>query len=92
MRSPRPAYCTANPSGLARLATTKYKVPTSKNISEIYCHLTNYSLNKFSEDFQDTDEEGTGSKRKVSWVKQRLADEGHSVEEVRGCSTRVVLG
>ncbi len=37
--------------GLARLATKKYQKPTSKNMSNTYMHLTNYSINKFSKEF-----------------------------------------
>lgn len=38
--------------GLARLCTSKYNKPTSKNLHKAYMHLTNYSLNKDSENFK----------------------------------------
>jgi hypothetical protein len=57
--------------GLVRLATTKYKPPTSKNLGEVFCHLTNYSINKNSEAFDEADGDGEGSKRKLSWMRVR---------------------
>uniref|UniRef100_A0A3Q3VK93 Tubulin tyrosine ligase-like family, member 6 n=1 Tax=Mola mola TaxID=94237 RepID=A0A3Q3VK93_MOLML len=49
--------------GLARFCTTKYNEPAQNN-SEVCMHLTNYSINKYSENFvRDRD---TGSKR--SWA------------------------
>jgi len=38
--------------GLARFATKPYQPPTPSNITEVYMHLTNYSLNKDSTDFK----------------------------------------
>jgi len=38
--------------GLARFATKPYQRPTTANISEVYMHLTNYSLNKDSTEFK----------------------------------------
>ena len=37
--------------GLARFATEEYERPSKSNIKETYMHLTNYSLNKHSENF-----------------------------------------
>ena len=37
--------------GLARFATTPYKKVTKDNIKDTFMHLTNYSINKFSENF-----------------------------------------
>lgn len=37
--------------GLARFCTVKYKKPTPENFKKVYMHLTNFSLNKMSEDF-----------------------------------------
>ena len=44
--------------GLARLATSKYRKPTDKNIGQVFCHLTNYSINKSSSNFVKTDDAG----------------------------------
>jgi len=54
--------------GLVRLSVHKYKEPTPSNLDDIGMHLTNYSLNKFSEDFVESDEKDTGSKRSVGWL------------------------
>jgi hypothetical protein len=37
--------------GLARFATEKYEKPSDKNVDNLFMHLTNYAINKFSENF-----------------------------------------
>ncbi len=37
--------------GLTRLATEKYQKPDDRNISNLFMHLTNYSINKKSDKF-----------------------------------------
>uniref|UniRef100_A0A7S3G977 Tubulin--tyrosine ligase-like protein 9 n=1 Tax=Palpitomonas bilix TaxID=652834 RepID=A0A7S3G977_9EUKA len=37
--------------GMARFATEKYVEPNSSNLDKTFVHLTNYSLNKFNENF-----------------------------------------
>ena len=37
--------------GLARFCTEKYEKPTAANMKKAYMHLTNYSLNKMSEEY-----------------------------------------
>jgi len=37
--------------GLARFCTEEYQKPTKDNFKKAFMHLTNYSLNKLSEDF-----------------------------------------
>ena len=42
--------------GLARFATEQYQKPSDKNIDNLFMHLTNYAINKESENFiQNTD-------------------------------------
>lgn len=55
--------------GLVRLCTTAYCAPTPETLHEKCMHLTNYAINKNSEDFQQNDgeNEGTGSKRHLRW-------------------------
>ena len=57
--------------GLVRLATVQYKNPKDTNLKELFMHLTNYSINKRSENFQQNfkDEEGEkGHKRSIKWL------------------------
>jgi hypothetical protein len=54
--------------GLARFATEKYEKPSEKNIGNLFMHLTNYAINKNSENFiQNThqDNDDIGSKRSL---------------------------
>ncbi|KAI5742955.1 hypothetical protein M8J77_013014 [Diaphorina citri] len=39
--------------GIVRLATEKYESPNETNIDNMYMHLTNYSINKNSENFNE---------------------------------------
>lgn len=57
--------------GLARLATEEYEVPCKGNMKNLFIHLTNYAINKDSENFVfNTDSERTdvGHKRSLSFV------------------------
>ena len=55
--------------GLARLATEPYQPPQPSNLSNLYMHLTNYSINKNSENFEfneDEDADDIGHKRSLT--------------------------
>lgn len=72
--------------GIARFATVKYEAPTDDNLEVVFMHLTNYSLNKFSESYV---REGDGSKRKLSSIYQWMSENGidvprllHSIDDV----------
>nr|XP_039257520.1 uncharacterized protein LOC120334135 [Styela clava]XP_039257521.1 uncharacterized protein LOC120334135 [Styela clava] len=69
--------------GLARLCTTPYEAPTKQNVKNTFMHLTNYSLNKNSEDFVQTDAAGTGSKRTLTSVEELLEKKGYDVKRMR---------
>ncbi|XP_037546883.1 tubulin polyglutamylase ttll6 [Nematolebias whitei] len=56
--------------GLARFCTTKYTEPTQGNVDNVCMHLTNYSINKNSENF--VRDEDVGSKRKLSSLNKLL--------------------
>ncbi|XP_037318794.2 tubulin polyglutamylase ttll6 [Pungitius pungitius] len=56
--------------GLARFCTSKYNEPTQGNVDDVCMHLTNYSINKNSENFVRN--EDTGSKRKLSTLNKLL--------------------
>ncbi|CAF1159100.1 unnamed protein product [Rotaria sordida] len=56
--------------GLVRFATVGYKAPSTENLHQTYMHLTNYSLNKHSNNYKHTtnNQQTDGSKRKLSTV------------------------
>ena len=63
--------------GLARFATEEYTGPYNNNLDNLYMHLTNYAINKYSENFEaneDEDDDETGSKRSVSAVLKLIED------------------
>ena len=60
--------------GLARFATQPYQCPKPSNMKDIYMHLTNYAINKQSENYvQNKSEQGTGEGHKKS-LKQIYAE------------------
>ena len=64
--------------GLARFATVEYESPTPLNLANLFMHLTNYAINKESENFiQNTDEnaDDVGSKRSFTFILRRIAEE-----------------
>lgn len=66
--------------GLARLATEQYEKPTDKNVGNLFMHLTNYAINKVSENFEfneDKNNDDVGSKRSMTSVLEGIdIDEG----------------
>ena len=76
--------------GLARFSTVPYKKPTVKNIQESFMHLTNYSLNKRSADFDRSENEDEGSKGKLTSVFKQMEQDGYDSEEVMAEIERVV--
>ncbi|XP_074863093.1 tubulin polyglutamylase TTLL13 [Carettochelys insculpta] len=61
--------------GLARFATRRYIEPSSSNQDDICMHLTNYAINKHSENFIRDDT--MGSKRKLSALNAWMTDNGY---------------
>ena len=43
--------------GLARFCTEPYRRPTVRNLKNMYMHLTNYAINKFSDAYAQADED-----------------------------------
>ncbi|XP_035464401.1 tubulin polyglutamylase TTLL11 isoform X2 [Scophthalmus maximus] len=68
--------------GLTRFCTEPYQEPNQKNMSHVYMHLTNYSLNIHSGNFVHSDSQSTGSKRTLSSVLYRLAAKGVDIKRV----------
>lgn len=66
--------------GLARFCTTKYNEPTHGNVEDMCMHLTNYSINKNSENF--IRDEDTGSKRKLSTLNKLLESISCNTDEM----------
>ncbi|XP_030610170.1 tubulin polyglutamylase ttll6 isoform X2 [Archocentrus centrarchus] len=66
--------------GLARFCTTKYSDPTHSNVDDVCMHLTNYSINKHSENFVRDDD--SGSKRKLSTLNKLLESMNCSTEKI----------
>ena len=74
--------------GMARFCTQDYKKPNKENLKNLFMHLTNFSLNKNSEDYKappDVDffDDATGSKRLLSSLYKTLAEEGHDVDKIK---------
>ena len=76
--------------GLVRLCTEEYVKPTKQNLSHVTMHLTNYSLNKNSDNFnQPTHAEADdGSKRSLSWFMSMIRSE-HGDEKAQWLWTRI---
>ena len=73
-----------NEEGLARFCSEDYTHPNNAN-SEKNSHLTNYSLNKNSENFvitNDLTEINNGSKRTLTSYWKSVAKAGYDVDEV----------
>ncbi|XP_072310639.1 tubulin polyglutamylase TTLL11 [Eucyclogobius newberryi] len=68
--------------GLTRFCTEPYQEPSQKNLSHVFMHLTNYSLNVHSGNFVHSDSQSTGSKRTLSSVLYRLASKGVDIKKV----------
>ncbi|KAH0618472.1 hypothetical protein JD844_017707 [Phrynosoma platyrhinos] len=58
--------------GLVRMGTEKYHPPSDSNLSQLYMHLTNYSVNKHNERFDRDETEDKGSKRSIKWFTEFL--------------------
>ncbi|XP_066479776.1 tubulin polyglutamylase TTLL7 isoform X2 [Tiliqua scincoides] len=58
--------------GLVRMGTEKYHPPNDSNLSQLYMHLTNYSVNKHNERFERDETENKGSKRSIKWFTEFL--------------------
>mmetsp|Transcript_5660 Transcript_5660/g.4871 ORF Transcript_5660/g.4871 Transcript_5660/m.4871 type:complete len:309 (+) Transcript_5660:352-1278(+) len=59
---------------MARFCTVDYKTPTRANKKNEFMHLSNYSINKYSDEYVKNDEESTEA------TKRKLTDIYHSLE------------
>ena len=73
--------------GLARFATVAYETPCSKNMNNMFMHLTNYAINKNSDSFKQNesiDGGGKSHKRSLSQIYKLLRMRGHDVDKLKG--------
>ncbi|XP_017286699.1 tubulin polyglutamylase TTLL11 [Kryptolebias marmoratus] len=82
IRSLEPLEIYIAKEGLTRFCTEPYQEPSQKNLSHVFMHLTNYSLNVHSGNFVHSDSQSTGSKRTLSSVLYRLAAKGVDIKRV----------
>lgn len=71
--------------GLSRFATQKYAAPTWQNLSNCMMHLTNYAINKTSEDFifnSDPKVDNVGHKRSLTATLQKVKELGFDTEKI----------
>ncbi|ETO68763.1 hypothetical protein F444_14488 [Phytophthora nicotianae P1976] len=68
--------------GLVRMCTADYVTPNAENLEQRFMHLTNYAVNKHSNNFETNKGdgiEGTGSKRSLKWffvwLKEKLPND-----------------
>ena len=63
--------------GLARFATEEYVGPTNGNLDNMFMHLTNYAINKNSDNFvfnEDYNDDSSGHKRSLTAVLGQIKD------------------
>ncbi|CAK4666438.1 hypothetical protein LEN26_015124 [Aphanomyces euteiches] len=62
--------------GLVRMCTADYTVPNAENMEQKFMHLTNYAINKHSNNFEkNKDDDGEGSKRSLKWFFSWLGEQ-----------------
>ncbi|XP_013855480.1 tubulin polyglutamylase TTLL7 isoform X1 [Austrofundulus limnaeus] len=77
--------------GLVRMGTEKYHAPTEANLSQLYMHLTNYSVNKHNENFERDETEDKGSKRSINWFTEFLRTNDYDVAKFWGDISELVV-
>ena len=68
----------------ARFCTEAYQKPNISNMDNVYMHLTNYALNKDSENYQACEDDigDEGHKRSLGAILQILKKEGADIEKL----------
>lgn len=66
--------------GLGRFSTVRYVEPNGSNLENIYMHLTNYSIQKNSDEFIRDEE--SGSKRRLSVINNWFRNNGYDVDKI----------
>lgn len=65
--------------GLVRMSTEKYLPPAENNLSHLYMHLTNYSVNKHNEYYEKGASLDAGSKRSIKSFNEYLRRNDYDV-------------
>lgn len=71
--------------GLTRLATELYQPLNNGNLDDVCMHLTNYAVNKYSNNFiqnKDAKVDSVGHKRSLKYTLRYLKNRGEDVEEL----------
>ncbi|XP_061739969.1 tubulin polyglutamylase TTLL7 isoform X3 [Nerophis ophidion] len=77
--------------GLVRMGTEKYHAPSEDNLSQLFMHLTNYSVNKHNHNFERDQTVDKGSKRSVSWFTEFLRSCDYDVSKFWGDISDLVV-
>jgi hypothetical protein len=80
--------------GLVRLATKPYEAPSRENLRMMYLHLTNYSLNKMSDTFEESESKRTLQELlddPMFHVEGRRIDEDAFWEEVKDIAGKTII-
>ncbi|CAL8253180.1 unnamed protein product [Merluccius merluccius] len=77
--------------GLVRMGTEKYHAPSEANLSQLYMHLTNYSVNKHNENFERDETADKGSKRSIGWFTEFLRANQYDVAKFWGDVSELVV-
>ena len=72
--------------GIARFATEAYEGPQKSNLENLFMHLTNYAINKDSDNFVKStgEDDNTANKRSMTSVLEQIQEnkEGFSAAEM----------
>lgn len=85
VKSIEPLEVLLNDEGLARFCSEDYEAPTETNLKKIYGHLTNYSLNKRSDEYkytEETQEINDGTKQTLCSLWKKLGRQGVQKEVI----------
>ncbi|XP_029938471.1 tubulin polyglutamylase TTLL7 isoform X2 [Salarias fasciatus] len=77
--------------GLVRMGTEKYHAPSEANLSQLYMHLTNYSVNKHNENFERDETVDKGSKRSICWFTEFLRTNDYDMAKFWGDVSELVV-
>ena len=68
--------------GLARFCTERYRAPNESNMDDTFMHLTNFAINKHSDEFTIDESGEGGSKRSISSLFAWLRENGYPTDKI----------